>query len=318
MAAKQVLKGATKRKAKVFLIFLFCSFLAWLVSKLSDKHTDRATFELVYNNIPDSLFFLGASKDNITITARGSGWQFLGSRFSTRKLSIDLIEMSYRGNKYFMTEPVYRKQIESKLPEAMTILQMDQDTLFFDFSSMISKKVPVRADVTIELAQNYLMYGDVQLSPDSVILRGPLQEIDTINEARTEALVLTDVTDSVNRTLHFLKPSDLIHAVYEPQTVLLSATVFRFSEKIIQVPVEVANLPEGTQIRTFPNTVEVLCKASAERLKEVVPSDFRIIADLADIKEDSPFLPLYLMQQPDSLPSVQMRQSQVEFILKRE
>jgi len=318
MATKQVLKGTTKRKVKVFVILLFCSFLAWFVSKLSDTHTDRATFELVYNNIPDSLFFLGASKDNLTITAKGSGWQFLGSRFATRKISIDLDEMSNRGNKYFLAEPVYRKQIESKLPDAMTILQMDQDTLFFDFTRMISKKIPVRADVTIDLAQNYLMDGDLQLSPDSVVLRGPLQEIDTIKEARTETVVLSDVTDSFERTLQLMQPSDLVHAVYENQSVTLSATVFRFSEKIFEIPVEVANLPEGTQIRTFPNTVEVLCKATVERLKEIVPSDFRIVADLADIKEDSPFLPLYLIQQPDSVPSVQMRQSQVEFILKRE
>jgi hypothetical protein len=318
MTAKQVLKGATKRKVKVFVILLFCSFLAWLVSKLSDTHTDRTTFELVYTNIPDSLFFLGASKDNLTITARGSGWQFLGSRFGTSKLSIDLNDMIYRGNKYFLPAQEYRKQIESKLPEAMTILQMDQDTLFFDFTLMISKKVPVRVDATIDLAQNYIMYGDLQLSPDSVVIRGPLQEIDTIKEARTEALVLSDISDSFKRSLQLLKPSDLVHAVYEQPIVTLSATVFRFSEKIFQVPVEVANLPEGTQIRTFPNTVEVLCKASVERLKEIVPSDFRVIADLADIKEDSPFLPLYLTEQPDSLPSVQMRQSQVEFILKRE
>lgn len=318
MAAKQVLKGSTKRKVKVFVILLFCSFLAWLVSKLSDTHTDRATFELVYSNIPDSLYFLGASKDNLTISAKGSGWQFLGSRFTTRKLSIDLNEMSYGGNKFFLTAPVYRKQIESKLPDAMTILQMDQDTLFFDFTRMISKKIPVRADITIDLAQNYLMERELELYPDSVVLRGPLQEIDTINEAHTEAVVLSDVTDSFKRTLQLLQPSDLVHAVYEEQSITISATVFRFSEKIFQVPVEVANLPEGTQIRTFPNTVEVLCKARVERLKEIVPSDFRIIADLADVKEDSPFLPLYLIQQPDSLPSVQIRQSQVEFILKRE
>jgi hypothetical protein len=318
MATKQGLKGATKRKVKVFVILLLCSFMAWLVSKLSDTHTDKATFELVYNNIPDSLFFLGASKDRVTITAQGSGWQFLGSRFTTRKLPIDLSKMGYSGKKFYLTAPMYREQIESKLPEAMTILQMDQDTLFFDFTRMVSKKLPIRVDATIDLAQNYLMYGALQLSPDSVVLIGPLQEIDTIIEAHTEPFVLSDVSDSFKKTVQLKRPSDLVHAVYEQKRVTLSATVFRFSEKMFSVPVEVANVPEGTKIRTFPNTVEVLCKASIDRLKEIDPSDFRIIADLADTKEDSPFLPLYLIQQPDSVPSVQMRQSQVEFILKRE
>ncbi len=318
MSKKQVFNGATKRKVKVFVVLLFCSFLAWLVSKLSDTHTDETTFDLVYTNIPDSLFFLGASKDQLTITARGSGWQFLGSRFATKKLPIDLNGMAHRGNKFFLAEQAFRKQIETKLPEAMTILRMDQDTLFFNFTRMIRKKVPVVVEATISLAQNYLMDGELQITPDSVLLRGPSEEIDTITSVPSEPVSFTDISSDFKRTLTLVKSGELINTVYERNTVIVSAEVFRFSEKIFQVPVEVANLPEGTQIRTFPNTVEVLCKARLERLKEILPSDFRIIADLEDIKDESPFLPLYLIEQPEGLPSVQMRQSQVEFILKRE
>ncbi|MGB5378597.1 CdaR family protein, partial [Muriicola sp.] len=171
---------------------------------------------------------------------------------------------------------------------------------------------------TISLAQNYLMDGELQITPDSVLLRGPSEEIDTITAVHSEPVSLADISSDFKRTLTLVKFGELKNTVYEQNTVMVSAEVFRFSEKIFQVPVEVANLPEGTQIKTFPNTVEVLCKARIERLKEILPSDFRIIADLEDIKDESPFLPLYLIERPEGLPSVQMRQSQVEFILKRE
>ncbi|NNL39977.1 MAG: hypothetical protein HKO75_08965, partial [Flavobacteriaceae bacterium] len=47
-------------------------------------------------------------------------------------------------------------------------------------------------------------------------------------------------------------------------------------------------------------------------------ADFRAIADLEDVQENSAFLPVRLVQQPEGVPSSQLLQDRVEFILKRE
>jgi len=318
MAAKKVLKGATKRKVKVFVVLLVSSFVAWLISQLSEIYTERITFELEFTNVPDSLMLMSASSNEVRLTVRGSGWQFLGSRFSSGQLSIDLGEVVNSNSKYYLREQNYRDQVASALPEAMSIVQMDTDTIFFDFSRLIDKKIPVEPDLKLQLAQNYLLEGEIEVIPDSIVVRGPAQELDTLMQVFTERIELTDVSENLERTLKLIRPVSLANTRFEIEEVKVKADVFRFSEKILDVPVEVVNLPEETQVRTFPNSVEVLCKARLDQLKELSPSDFRVVADLQEVQENSTFLPIRLVQKPEDVPNAQLLQVQVEFILKRE
>ncbi len=318
MAAQKVLKGSTKRKIKVFALLLTCSFVAWLISQLSEAYTDQITFRLNYVHVPDSLLLMQASRDDVTLTVRGSGWQFLGSRFSSGTLNIDLSHVSYSRNRFFLREQNYREQLTASLPGAMSIVRVNTDTLFFDFSRLVSKKVPVEPDIDLGLAQNFLLEKGLKVVPDSVILTGPERELDTIQGIKTKTLEISDVSESFTRTVPLVRPPSLSQTKYSASEVRLSAEVFRFSEKILEIPVEVIHLPEGTQIRTFPNTVEVLCKARLERLKEITASDFRVEADLDEVQDASSFLTVRLVMRPEGVPSIQLLQNQVEYILKRE
>lgn len=318
MATNKVLKGSTKRKIKVFAILLTCSFAAWFISQLSETYTDKVTFDLIYTRLPDSLMLMGASHKEATLTVRGSGWQFLGSRFSSKNLNISLEKVYYNGVRYYLREQDYRQQLSSVLPGDMSIVQIDADTLFFDFSRLVKKKVPVIPDIHLELAQNYLLEQQPRVFPDSVVLIGPAQELDTVREIRTVLLELTGLSDSFERMLLLDKPAALANTNMGVSEVQVRGEVFRFSEKILDIPVEVIGLPAGTQIRTFPDKVEVLCKARLETLKEISPSDFRIVVNLEEMQENSAFLPVHLEHQPEGIPSIQLLQQQVEYILKRE
>lgn len=318
MTAKKALKGATKRKVKVFVILLICSFGAWLISQLSETYTERITFELSFTNAPDSLMLMNASEKEITLSVRGSGWQFLSSRFTSGELPIDLSKVSYARQEYFLPNQSYRDQIEAALPANMTVVQMGDDTLFLNFSRLVSKKIPVYPNVGIQLAQNYLLDGPLKVVPDSVVLTGPEQELDTLERIYTEQTELTGIDESFSRTLKLVQPESLTNTRFDVGEIQLSAEVFRFSEKIFEVAVDVINLPEGTQIRTFPNSVEVLCKARLEVLKDLTAADFKAIADLEEVKENSAFLRVRLVGQPEGVPSSQLLQDRVEFILKRE
>lgn len=312
------MKGATKRKVKVFLILLVCSFGAWLISKLSETYTERITFELIFTNSPDTLMLMNSSEKEITLDVRGSGWQFLSSRFTSGELTIDLERVAYNDKNFYLPNQDYRDQIEAALPGDMSIVQMADETLLLYFSRLISKKLPVEPNVGIDLAQNFLLEGPLRILPDSVVLTGPQQELDTLVKVYTEKVELTEIDGNISRTLKLVKPQSLLNTSYNIEQVQLSADVFRFSEKILEIAVEVVNLPEGTQIRTFPNNVEVLCKAKLEILKDLAPTDFKVIADLKEAQENSSFLPIRLVKQPERVPSAQLLQNRVEFILKRE
>lgn len=315
---KKMKSGLVRRKVNIFLVFLVCSFLAWLVSRLSEVYTQGTSFDLVYTNVPDSLKLTKTSKDNVDVRLRASGFQFLGFNFKPKRVTIDLSTVDQNGSHYYIPQKVYRKQIQNQLSGAMTLLEVDRDTLFFEFYRVYEKEVPVRSNVTVNLGQNYLMEGKLKIYPKTVVLKGPKNEIEAVNFVTTLKMVLSDLTSDFESRVALNKPKSLENTALSNNSVKISGKVFRFSEKIIDIPIKVINLPEGTAIRTFPDAVSVLCKARIDKLKDLRTEDFEVVSNYANVKRSSKNLVLRLTKKPESVHSAQLLENEVEFILKRE
>jgi len=311
-------KGRVRRKANIFLVFLLCSSLAWLVSQLSENYTQGTSFNLVYINVPDSLRLTKASKNTLDVRLRASGFQFLGFNFKSKQIAIDLSEIDRRGMHYYIPQQNYRKQIQNQLTGSMTLLEADRDTLFFEFYRVYKKEVPVQSNVTVNLGQNYLLEDDITLSPKSIILMGPKEEIAAVNFVNTLKMELSDLTSDFESPVALSRPEGLENTIYSINSVVVSGKVFRFSERIIDVPIGVINLPEGTEIRTFPEAVSVLCKARIDKLKDLKTTDFEVIGDYENVSKSRQMLELKLTTIPAILHSAQLLENEVEFILKRE
>ncbi|TDQ31622.1 CdaR family protein [Zeaxanthinibacter enoshimensis] len=307
-----------RRKVNTFLLFLLASFMAWLISKLSDTHTDQATFELEYINVPDSLILAGASKQEVGVRLEATGFQFLGFNFNKHKVAIDLTELTHDGNRFLIPAAVYREQVEKQLPASMEIRGMDRENIYLDFNEISEKPLPVVSRLSISLGKNHMMDSIPVIDPDTVMIRGPINEIDTIKHIYTRKKKLTDITEDFTEEVALKMPDGLRNTRLDREKVQVSAKVFRFSELILEVPVEVQNLPEGTEIKTFPPNLPLLIKADVERLKSLSPNDFRLIADFSAPRENENFLSVSLRKKPSDLHSVEIEDREVEFILKRQ
>jgi YbbR domain-containing protein len=318
MEQKEVKRSNDKRKINIFLIFLLCSFLAWLVSRLSETYVDRTTFDLEYINVPDSLLLADNSLKNVDVRLRASGFQFLGFNYNSKKVEVDLSNMANNQSKYYVTQLDFRKQIESQLSGSITLLEVDRDTLFLDFYKVELKKVPISPNISLNPAQNYLVDGKLKLEPSLISISGPKKELDLVNSVSTSEVELNEITEDFSIVVELVLPEELKNLVLSEKKVKISGNVFRFSEKLIEIPVEVINLPEGTQIKTFPNTVAVLCKARIDRLKDISPVEFKVVANFQDQRGENQNLQVSLIEKPNDVYSVQLMRNEVEFILKRQ
>ncbi|MBT8204618.1 MAG: hypothetical protein KJP14_08280 [Eudoraea sp.] len=310
--------GVDKRKLQIFLIFLLCSFLIWLISKLSETYTERASYELVFVQVPDSLMLTNSSKGAISARIQSSGFQMLSSGFKRNQINIDVSQARQRGNRYFIAPAVYRRQMEQQLSGSVSIQDVDTDTLFLELYSLVARKVPVRADLSLDLSQNYMIRGPVELIPDSIIIRGPENEVKRISEITTEPLELVELQQDFTREIRLKDPDTANSLNLETDRVVVRGEVFRFSEKIVEVPVNVLNLPENTEIKIIPNTIEVLCRAELENLKALQASQFALEVDFNDIREGSKFLPVMLRQKPETVQSAQIMVDKVEYLVMRQ
>lgn len=318
MEQKEVKRRSDKRKINIFLIFLLCSFLAWLMSKLSETYVDRTTFDLEYINAPDSLLLADNTFKDVDVKLRASGFQFLGFNFNRKRIKIDLSAVANNDSKFYISQLDFRKQVERQLPASITLLEVEKDTLYLDFYKLGSKEVPISSNIKINPAQNYLVEGELTMEPSLVEIKGPIKELDFINSVSTSEVELNEISEDFSIVVDLVLPEELANCVLSEKNVRISGNVFRFSEKVIKIPVEVINIPEGTQINTFPNTLEVLCKARIERLKDIGPSDFKIVADFQEERGDNQNLRVSLMEEPGDVYSVQLLGNEVEFILKRQ
>lgn len=316
---KKIKNGLNKRKVKIFSLFLVCAVLAWFVSKLSETYVSTATFKLAYQNAPENLFFTNASKHEVDVSIKASGFQFVGFSFNKRKVAVDLNQLNKIDERYYIPESIYEAQIKERLPSSVEFVGLNQtDTLFLELYKLYTKSVPIISQLKIDLAQNHMLQEDVVLEPSQVVLSGSKEEIDAVSSIKTEVEELSGVSSNFNKKISLILPEELKNVKFSNKSVSVSGRVFKFSEKVIELPVEVINLPKDLEIKTFPNKVLVLCKASIAALKDLKQTDFRLVADYNTVKnENRNTMILELIKQPKQVYGIRLKTTEVDFVVKR-
>lgn len=318
MVFERIKVGLGKRKVKVFLIFLLLSALAWFVNNLSFTYVSDAAFDLEYTRVPEDFRLSEVPKKTVKVTLRAVGFQFLGFALRKRSVQIDVSQVIKEGDRFFIAPNVYRRQIENQLTSSMEVLDMDRDTLFFNLTKVISKTVPVEPRIQYTLDPNYALENGISVAPKSITIKGPKSEIDTIEQVRTTLLELGNLKNSFENSLPLVRPRGLQHTTFSETAVQVSGTIFKFSEKILEVPVTTVNLPDDIEIRTFPETIEVLCQGTLAALKDLDVGDFVVEANYAQARKATEnMLAVTLKKYPGTLISAQLLTDEVEFILRK-
>lgn len=316
---KKLKKGLNRRKVRIFFTFFLCASLAWLLNNLSEAHTSNAAFSLEFKKAPDSLLLISVSKKTIDTKLRTSGFQFFNFGFNKKKIQIDMSFIEHKGGVYFVSQRIYKRQIEKQMSNSIELLSLDNDTIFFDFQKVYTKEVPIVSMLNVTMAQNHLIEGELSIKPSTVIVKGPLNEIETINTIRTSDKKITDVSSNFSHDLALIKPQGLRNTEFSISTVNISAEVSKFSEKIIEIPIEVIHLPEGMKMQTFPNSISILCKGKLDKLIGLLASDFTLIVDYEDVNGNLVSkLPLQLVKIPEGIYDALLMETNVEYIIRKE
>ena len=315
----KIKKALKTRKVKLFFIFLLCSGLAWFISNLSDPITSHASFELQFSKAHDNYVVTSASKDEVNVKLRAVGFQFLRFAIKKQKILLDLSMAERIDSTLFIAPKIYRRQIERQLSNSMTLLEVDDDTIFFGFFEVESKRVAIRPKMQLNLSQNFLLDGELLIQPDSITIRGPKNEIDSIEYIQTIKTDLTSVTSSFSQRVDLEISPLLKNTTFSARSTVLKGKVARYSENVVEVPITVINLPTALKIRTFPKNAKVVCKAKFNVLKQLSASDFEVVADYSSIEgTESNTLLLHIARQPQNIESARLEETHVEFILNRQ
>lgn len=313
---KDFIKGLDQRKVKIFLVFLICSFLAWFISKLSEPYESRVSFVLNYENLPDTLLVSKNAEKRVGAKVNANGFQFLYYNINPKEINLDLAVINSTESKYYLLKDRLIAEMEEQMPNNAQLIELDRDTLFLDLYQVVSKEVPIIPNVTLRFDQNYLLDGKLGLDPGTVTLKGPDKEIAAVDQIMTEKMEFLELSSDFSRTVRLVFPEGMSNSAFSARNTTLSGTVVRFSEQIYNVDVQVVGVPSGFRAKTFPNTIEVLCKASIDRLKEINADDFGIVANYDEAGSNNKMF-LNLQNRPEGVYDIRLLETQVEFILEK-
>ncbi len=258
-------EAASQRRVYIFVVCLVCSAIFWLFIKLS--YDTQAVFEteVVFYQFPEGYTGVAQSDSVISFTLESTGIRLIVARFFLPKdlMRFDagtLPQLKRNDNRYFyLSKNALLEGINYSLEGRARVTDVYPDTVFLQLSPVTEKRLPVSLNASISFERRFDLYGEITINPDSVLVRGPKNVLDTLSAIYTEKWEASGLRKSTDQRLSIQLPKGVPSVTTDKEEVLVRVPVEEFTEASKELPVTIVcpdNLP-SQDVRLFPATVRV-------------------------------------------------------------
>jgi len=305
----------------MLIICLALSIFIWLLIKLSQDTQTNVTYKLELSNPPEAKI-LQQDTEQLELSVRSKGSKLFSLKYMTIKapLRINLAEFSYRKesatNKYYILSQQLRQEINTRLKPGEELMDINPDTIFFHLSQMTKKELFVKPQLELNFEKQYFLYDSIRIHPEKITIKGPGEKIDTIEQIRTEKIVLNGISSSEEISAEIIKPIIAEDISYSSNTVKINLDVEKFTETSIKVVMSDRNYNNRLNIRTFPEEIEIFYLVALKDFKKVNKDMFEVSADfdLAISKEEKR-VKVKLIKYPPYVNILKIEPSTVDYII---
>lgn len=309
-----------RKKILMFSVFLIISASIWMLNALSKNYTSIIEYPLIYTDFPEDRVFVGEMPEHLDLQINAHGYALLRYKMFRKPVPISFkisaFNMSRRSDSssaYILTRYL-RDQISTQLPAELQLLEIKPDTLHFQFTERVTRRVKVRPDLAFSVDNQFTIKDEIQLFPDSVDLTGPDLILDTMDFASTERMDLGLLTRNFRDKVKLKQIPELLYSV---SRVDCSIELERFTEMQVPVSIEVLNLPDSILLQTFPSRVILTCRVGLSKYDRMESHPFRAVVDYELIDERTKVLNVNVQNVPLYLLSYEYSPKSVEFLKSR-
>jgi|SRR5690625_358626 len=311
---KNLIKSEFKKNnAKSFLFFLIFSSIIWLIVQFSQQYTQILEIPVEYENFPQDKL-IETKGDQLEIRVQQTGFQLAWLRLFKPTVKIDLSKLPADSSylKYNLLENYY--DLSKSIPIDMNKAEFLEKDILIPFHKKNTKKVPVIAQKDITYAPGYSSEEHLVLLTDSIYISGTGSDLDSISQVYTKPIKLRDVNTDILEKIQLERPDEI--NLYQDE-IYYRLEVEKFTERQMEVPVEVINAPPGTEINLYPSSVEITFKISLARYHQIDAMDFKVVCDFKELREDQKFFIPQIIEKPESVQAVFMSPRTIDYIIKK-
>ncbi|MEQ8908868.1 MAG: hypothetical protein RIC95_06730 [Vicingaceae bacterium] len=304
-------------------IFFFCLLLStffWFLSALSENYTTKLSIPLQYLSISEDFVLVKEPPKGLEIQVRGSGFELLGEQMSLdrNRIQVDLAEArDARNQSYFILTKSLSPQIRQELDPDLDLLTIFPDSLHLATQARVSKKVAVKFNGSITLANGFGRRQEVQLIPDSIRVSGPKSFLDTLSKVNTSNFQMDKVKDSLSKKLNLIVPKNIKGLHFDHKEVELFLAVEKFTEKSLKLVIQLDSNAKALNLRTFPDQVEAYFLVPLSEYSNLNSEQLQAKVSLGDDFNQRKKLAVSINQIPDYAKLSRVEPETVEYIIRK-
>lgn len=307
------------RISKTFIVFLIASLFIWALIKLSKQYTSYVSYPLAYNNLPQDKLLQKEPQKNLKILLKGSGFRLISSNFSNKELILEIDKLEHKtNNDYFFLTSKLTSSLQNQIGDNLEIKGFEQDSILLSLGKLTSKKIAVVPVTNITYQVGYDLSNKLQVTPDSVFISGPEDEISKLTSIKTKPLALENVHTDITSKIDLESIEAYQNVRINTTEVNVFGKVDKYTEGSVSIPFVVKNVPLGVKLNTFPKEIEIKFKVALSNFNLVTNKSFVVECDYLSTELNKlNYLTPKIVSQPNFVSSVKMITNKVEFLIQK-
>lgn len=306
------------KKLLRYLSFVGIALLLWFLTILSKEYETTTFIPISFQDLPQDQQLMNFPAKQLEVKIKTNGFYLIQNSLQDipiLQISInDLIEKNEKEliQKHFIVRENIDK-IQAIISSKIEVIDIHPDTVTLHFKKRTSKWVPIHFDGDIQFSPTFRLKGKVRLIPDSVLVYGSKEQLGNLENISTEFALYQEVNSSFTDTILLMGNDGLS---YEQPNVKVQIETEKFTEKIIEIPVMVKNMPKGFRMKIFPPKIEIVTRVAMSEYPKINSDQFVAEVDAKSL-ENKDKLDVKLSKHPLSAQVVLIKPKSVEFLLIR-
>lgn len=259
-------------KIGAILIALFL----WFHAVTEQEYEIKRDVPIEVIGTPGDLILAKPLPDQASIRLHGKGKQLIVPYFSSARVLVP----AAGAEKGPLTVSLTGENVEvthgngTALTDIISPRRLD---LVFD--ALARKQVPIRSRITLEPLNGYVQVGPITFYPDSVLVIGPAQSVNSITSVQTDSLAYSGIKKPFIDQVHLVDPEDF-NVTYIPHQLEAKSQIQRLVQRTVEgIPVTLTNIPRGLSAHLEPGTLSVTVSGGEEYLETLTKDSFSAFAD---------------------------------------
>lgn len=290
------------------------ALIVWLFMKMSQPHDTEIPLEINYT-LPDDKIFATPPPPIITPEISGTGWALFRRYLSAQRPKINLTLQNTRNQTISASQ--LETAIQRRLSGKLTAKLRTYQSISVQLDDKARKRIPLALQTNIRTASEYQFTVPPHPVPDSITIYGPKSIIEKIDVWQTELIELEGIKENTEPTVALL-PHSNTEVSFDPPQVICNINVEQFTQKTLEVPIQIINAPDTLLLTIHPSKTKITCRVGLSSYDKVDATQFAAVADFMKVDvNNSNYVPVKLTQVPDFVKNTDAQPQNVEFIISR-